>query len=602
MHELKTIRKLPESEGRRAVAAQSQSGADGAAPSIARCNGLFGQLLSIQRVFIGLTVLWLLVLLAEGWGLIDAGTAAWAARRALAQKRCEASRLALFDPAATAAPSAKPGAELTTAEDILARLQAEFTGDAGASARPPGRPGPTDSRAEPLRDAGKFVQDLRERARRAGVGIRPEEQFGIIQTGRDSGNPVAIAARRRQREATDYLVRALLAAHPSQLLSVQCACQPGPVPRGTQTRPGDDGGATGNLSDVDPRLSVREAGEIETMSIRLTFAGRTAALRRFLNQLSAGPQLVIISEIAVEPASTGASLPQGKATDTGPVVLMVQPTLSQFTVTVECCALAAGLVTEKGTARPAAAPAGTGHPPCVWPEPRMQERGRGWIYDVFTPPALFHDRRSHALAAVPAEEATPADSATPSFDLQLLEVRRKPFWLRLVGFAGGPEDLKGIFADMTTGKTVVGRVGDRLAGHQLWLKRLGLDRTVPGGKETGAPLATATVTDEETGEEISLTTRGPSPAGAPLGWFASRKNPAWRRELKEGGSTVVEGVRYCVERIELEPPLAVVTGGPEDGARATGRALTPQIPLDAVRGAPAVTAAEQVSREVVTNP
>jgi hypothetical protein len=116
------------------------------------------------------------------------------------------------------------------------------------------------------------------------------------------------------------------------------------------------------------------------------------------------------------------------------------------------------------------------------------------------------------------------------------------------------------------------------------------------------PLATATVTDEKTGEEVVLTTRGPSPAGAPLGLFASRKNPALQWELKEGESVVFEGVRYCVERIELDPPLAVVTCPPVDGAKANGRTLIPQIPPDAVRGIPAFTATESVSRDPPTTP
>jgi hypothetical protein len=560
--------------------------------------------LSLRRVLIGLTVLWLLALLAESRGLIEAGRAAGAAQRALTQKRREAGRLAALDPAPPAAQSANLEAQRTAAENRLARLQVELTDDVGAPSHSPEMSG-TGSRSEPLRETGKIVRELHERARRAGVGIRPEEQFGIAPFGRDSSHPDAIAAHRRQCEATDYLIGALFAAHPSQLMSVQCARLPWSIPGGAATRlpPGDNLVGRSDLFDVDPRLSVREAGVLETVPIRLIFAGRTATLRRFLNRLLAGKPLVTISEIAVEPAATGPSPRKGKSEGTAPVGLMVQPALSQFTVTIEYCELAPWPIAVSGTTRPAAAPGGgIRHPTCVWPEPVLQKRGRGWVYDVFTPPALFHDRRSHALAAVPVEEAAPADSDNVLFDLLLLEVRQRPFRLRLVGFAGGPEDLKGIFADMTTGKTVLGRVGDRLAGHPLWLTHLGLDRTVSSVKGTGVPLATATVTDEKTGEEVVLTTRGPSPAGAPLGLFASRKNPALQCELKEGESVVFEGVRYCVERIELAPPLAVVTCPPADGAKATGRTLIPQIPPDAVRGIPAFTSTESVSRDPPPTP
>jgi len=555
---------------------------------------------SPRQIFIGLTVSWLLVLFAEGWWLIDGGMTARAAQQVLTQKRLEAGRLAALDPAPTEAQAARIETELAAVEEALDRLQAEFAAGEGAAARPSGTSRAADSLADMPLDGEDFVRDLHERARLAGVSVRREEKFGIAVAGRGAGAPVGIAAQRRQRVATGFLVRALLAAHPSQLLSVQCARPHGAAPGVAPTRlpPGDAEPGAGDLFDFDSRHSVQEPGAVETVLIRLTFAGRTAALRQFLNQLQAGRQLVAVSEIAVEPVATTDSLHHGKIADAEPVVPFVQPALSQFVITVEFCELALPSIAESGTGV-ALAGAGTLH--CGWRDPRPQPRGRGWIYEVFTPPALFHDRRSHALAAVPAEEATLADPESPPFDLQLLQVRKRPFRLRLVGFAGESENLRGIFAD-ATGKTVIGREGERLAGHRVWLEHLSLERAGSGTKGTCGPVATATVTDEGTGEEIVLTTRGPSPAGAPLGWFASRKNPASRRALKEGESAVFEGVRYCVERIEFAPPLAVVTCMPADGAKATSHALIPQILPEALRGIPALTATEQVSRDLPATP
>jgi hypothetical protein len=598
---------------------------------------------SPRQILIGLTVSWLLVLFAEGWRLIDGGMTVRAGQRVLAQKRLEAARLAALDPAPTAAQTARIETELAAAEEVMDRLQAEFADGEGAGARPAGTSGTTDSRTDVPLDGEDFVRDLHERARLAGVGVRPEEKFGLAVAGRGVEAPVGIAAQRRGRVATGFLVRALLAAHPSQLLSLQCARPHGATPGGPPARLplGDAGTGAGDLFDFDSRHSVQEAGAVETVPIRLTFTGRTAALRQFLNQLPAGRQIMAISEIAVEPVATTGSLHHGKSAGAEPVVEVVQPALSQFVVTVEFCELALppaagngktpaaahlpidggasgmgdlpavtsgegwvlpkpdGLTQTHGQDARAAAvvPAGTGSLPCGWRDPMPQPRGRGWIYEVFTPPALFHDRRSRALAAVPAEEGTLADPESPPFDLQLLQVRKRPFRLRLVGFAGESENLRGIFAD-ATGKTVIGREGERLAGHRVWLEHLSLERAGSGNKGTCAPVATATVTDEGTGEEIVLTTRGPSPAGAPLGWFASRKNPASRRALKEGESAVFEGVRYCVERIELDPPLAVVMCAPADGLKATNHALILQISPEALRGIPVLTATEQVSRDL----
>ena len=97
-------------------------------------------------------------------------------------------------------------------------------------------------------------------------------------------------------------------------------------------------------------------------------------------------------------------------------------------------------------------------------------------------------------------------------------------------------------------------------------------------------------------------TRGPSPAGAPLGLFGSRKNPAWRRELKEGEFVTSEGARYRVERIEIEPPLAVVARVSADGASENGHVLTPPILPDSSRNITAPAAAKPGARELPTTP
>lgn len=559
---------------------------------------------SLRQVFLGLGALWLLALATEGWLVIDGRTGAMVAQQTLTQKRREAGRLAALDPAPTAAQTASLEAELTAADDVLARLQAELADDQGAAAHLAGTSGATESRAEEFPDAGDLVRDLHEQARHAGISVRPEERFGLAAAGREAGAPAAIAVHRRQRQATVFLIRELFAAHPAQLISVQCARPHGSISSGASARlpKGEAAARAGDFFDFDLQKSVREAGVIETAPIRLTFTGRTATLRQFLNQLSAGNPLVAISDVAVESAATTAPLHREKSSGAEAVVLMMQPAFSRFVVTAEFCELAMPPAAETKETPAEAVPAAAQHLRSVWPEPAPQKRGRGWIYEVFTPPSLFYDPRSRAFAAIPAEEATLATPENMPLDLQLLQVRKRPFRLRMVGFAGGAKDLRGIFADTTTGKTVMGREGDRLAGHRVWLRHLGLDRAGSGGKGTREPAVTATVIDEGTGEEIILTTRGPSPAGAPLGLFASRKAPALRRELQEGDSAVFEEVRYCVERVELEPPLAVVACVRADGAKATGRALILQMSPDAVRGAPALTTTGQIGRDSPTTP
>jgi hypothetical protein len=558
--------------------------------------------ISSRQILVGLAVAWLLVLSVECWLLIDGEMTVRAAQRVLEEKRIEAARLAALDPAPTAAQTVRTEAELAATEKELDRLQTEFAAGDGVVARSAETPGAADSSTGVSLDGEGLVRDLHERLRLAGVSVRPDERFGIEVAGRGSVVPVATAWQKRQRLASVGLMRAFLAARPSQLLSVQCTRPRGAMAGGSPTRlvSGDGGSGAGDCFDFDARHSVQAPGVLETVPLRLTFTGRTPALRRFLNRLLADSPLVAISEIAVEPVST-VSLHNRKSAEAEPVVYAVQPDLSQFAVTVEYCEFAAWRAAANRKTPTAVVPAGASARFCGWSDPTPQARGRGWVYEVFTPPTFIRDRSSRALAAVPAEEAMLADPESPPFDLQLLQVRKRPFRLRLVGFAGGSEDLRGIFAD-ATGKTVIGREGDRLTGHRVRLEHLSLDRAGSGNKGTCEPMPMATVSDERTGEEIVLTTRGPTPAGAPLGWFASRKSPASRRALKEGESAVFEGVRYCVDRIEFNPPLAVVTCMPADGARAASHLLIPQVSPEASRGIPALTAAEPHGRDLPMTP
>jgi hypothetical protein len=556
---------------------------------------------SPRQVIIGLTVLWLLALLAEGALLIDDRIDDRAAQRELTKKRCEADRLAGLDPLPTAAQAARIEGELTAAKDLLARSWEEAEKDSSSPGQRDDQSRTTGVLLNGVRAGGDLIRDLGERARYSGVSVRPDEQFGLSTRGHETGVPAADARDRRRWEATDCLVGALLAAHPAQLIAVQGARSRDAAAYGASARHVREGGEADELFDFEPCLSVGEPGLIETVPLRLTFTGRTATLRQFLNRLSTGGKLVAIDEISVEPIPTAGLLHRGKSVGGETVVLAVQPALSRFVVTAEFCELVAPPGAQGAKSRTAVASDARKLQP-IWGDSEPQTRGRGWIFEVFTPPAIFCDRRGRELAAVPSEEAVLADQESAPLDLQLMRVRRKPFRFRLVGFAGDAKDLRGIFADTSTGKTVIAREGDRLAGHRATLKHLGLERADSGARGACGLMATAMIFDEGTGEEIILNTRGPALAGSPWGVFGSRKNPTWRRELKEGESVTLDGMRYRVGRIELEPGLAVVTCASADGAAEVGHPHILQITPDSPRGTPALTAAGHASRGGIASP
>lgn len=524
---------------------------------------------SPRQVFIGITALWLLILLGEGALVLD-GRMRWcAAQRAFADKQHEADRLAALDPSPNAAQAARIEARLAYAKGVLAELMSKFAdapalpGKTGASA------GDGVSRSRAQGGNEEIVRDLRDHARRAGVRLREGEQFGLGETrARGAG-----ADGMQRSEAAALVVGALLEAHPVELIAVQFARPLLPNSRTKPSLPRAGKDAAVELFAFEERHSVSEPGLIETVPVRLTFTSRTATVRKFIQTLSSSNSPAVISEIAVEEASSIRFPQRRKSAAAGAVVLVLQPGLSRFAVTVEFCELAMDRVAPVGVSSGAGRPGDHSLSRCSWTEPVQQARGPGWIYELFAPPAVFRDRPGRALAAVPPGEAVLADPEYACVDLQLLRVRRKPFRLRLVGFAGRKDDLRGIFADSESGRTVVARAGDLLVDRRVQLTRLAFDAIVSSARGCRETAAVAIILDEATGEEIRLTPRGSSMAGAPFALFGSQKHPAWKREFHEGDSFALDGSRYRVGRIELEPALSVVTRVPSDGEMATSHAL-----------------------------
>ena len=99
-----------------------------------------------------------------------------------------------------------------------------------------------------------------------------------------------------------------------------------------------------------------------------------------------------------------------------------------------------------------------------------------------------------------------------------------------------------------------------------------------------------------------LTNREQCLAGAPVGLFTSRKTPGFRRELREGESITVNGVNYCIERIELQPPQVVVVSTGPGEIEPRIRTFTPQSALMAPGEVPVLTASDETVRSFQATP
>jgi hypothetical protein len=560
-----------------------------------------------NQFLIGLAVIFTAVVLAAGWYLHGNRRTAQAAALVLAQKQRECRRLGALNPPPTAAQAAAIEADLARTEGLLAALREEFW-NATPAGFGRGAAGTPTSRTDAFFDLTGFVKSMREQAERAGVNLRAEEQFGFSAYAHEGPAPGLIAAIQRQRQVAAWLLEALFAAHPRQLLAVQRTQPPGMITPATSPARQPGGVAPAGAADdfdFDPRLSLRDPDVKESAAFRLTFTGHTATLRRFLNRLAAGDLPVVVCSVAVEPVLSNPLPRKGPPGGPDPSVQAVRPALSRFAVTVESCELAGPPAPASGARRAESGQAGLNGGPRRWVEPAAQRRGPGWIYDVFTPPAVHFDQRSGTLTATPAPELVSADADEVALDLELLEVRRELSRLQLVGYAGGPEDRRGIFLDLRTGETLIGHAGDRLAGCGFSVKRLVVTRAGAGfgdGAATGEPVAVATVADETTGNDVVLTSCKRCWLDAPLALFASRKTPGFRRELRVGESVALNGASYCIEHIDLDPPSVVVATVAAAGAVSAFHTLTPQRPPVAAAVTPAPTATERSIRSFPSKP
>lgn len=192
--------------------------------------------------------------------------------------------------------------------------------------------------------------------------IVPENfAFGFSRYAREAATPAQTAVPKldMQRQILSFLINRLIEAEPYEIVAVQREQveETGRIARGGATG-GRQAGAGTDIFAVDPAISARVDGAIETLAFRLTFVGFTSSLRSFLNELALYEQPVVVRNVEVtrfEPTQrrrTGGAAATddfarlfgvadgATATVTTTQVPVVDENMSRFTVTVEFITLA----------------------------------------------------------------------------------------------------------------------------------------------------------------------------------------------------------------------------------------------------------------------
>lgn len=267
-----------------------------------------------------LFLLALLVALVAGAEIWVLGQARQRARRALSALegvRQERDYLVRLSPAPSRENEARLVREIATWRSRLEECRGAF--QKRESDHPPG---PTPERATDAFFAlATWVEQTRALAGEARIALRSDEQFGFSSHARAGPAEPWIEAVLRQRRAVERVLGPLFEARPLALLGVRRE-PPGMVPA-----LGED------FFVLDPGLSVKQDGLVETEALRVEFTGQTAVVRDFLNGLIVLPHSAVVRSVEVAPLPADGSERTTSGVEAS--IPVVRASYSKFSVTVE---------------------------------------------------------------------------------------------------------------------------------------------------------------------------------------------------------------------------------------------------------------------------
>jgi hypothetical protein len=215
-----------------------------------------------------------------------------------------------------------------------------------------------------------------------------------------------------------------------------------------------------------------------------------------------------------------------------------------------------------------------------WTAPDGQPAGTDWVYEVFSPPRMFYNRRMRRFTLEPPEDVrvgARAASAPASFGLTLLAVRPDLFRLQLIGFVGGEGNYRGVFENRDTQETMLATTGERFPNLGLAIDRFDVRRTpVPLPESMTIPrlVATAVVRDERTGESVVLTDLAPCTTARLTATIACVDESSRTLAVHEGDEITAAGSLYRIDKIQLTPPTIGVSRQSANEPQSDYRTLT----------------------------
>jgi hypothetical protein len=288
-------------------------------------------------LFAGTLAVCALLVLGEGWCIYERAATSRATARQLVEKRAQLAEMTTKVPAPTREVAKAIESDLTRAREALTAMQAELKGRGAAAERMQKAKVPA-ARTDAYFDLATFIEKTRELAKKNDIDVRPEAaRFGFAAHAHEAPDVDRIEAVFHQRQVAQYLLEALIDAHPRALLAVQreapltkkeredraavLVAAAAAAANGTPAEPPPPAEPTAEGPDffvLDPRVSVRAPGFLDSTAFRLVFVGETGSLRAFLNKLAGFELPVLVREVEVEPATPEESLVAAAAEEPAP--------------------------------------------------------------------------------------------------------------------------------------------------------------------------------------------------------------------------------------------------------------------------------------------
>jgi hypothetical protein len=197
----------------------------------------------------------------------------------------------------------------------------------------------------------------------------------------------------------------------------------------------------------------------------------------------------------------------------------------------------------------------------VWTAPLASEGG--WLFDVFTPPVIYYDVANHVFSVTPPDiETGEARGPQGAFGLELVEVKRTPYRIQLVGYVGSEGDYIATFEDVENGDTFLSRPGGTANAQGVTLLTFTVEKVRDdsvGGTVVQDTRATATIRDLRQNREVTLVHKVRLMDDAPVAVLRVTGEPARNAAGRQGDTIAAGSATYIIGMVTYDPPTAEVT-------------------------------------------